>query len=90
MIDEARTAGLGIAPHVINSLTNGAKGKLHRSRKHVYRFKSPLNRPLNVKDKPIKIHPSVKARYLADKSYRPPQLKKLVKELGWGQLNVGE
>jgi len=89
MLDEARAAGLEVESHLTNSLTDGTKGKLHRSRKHVYRFKSPLNRPLIVKDKPTKIHPSVKARYLADRNYRPPQLKKLVTEIGWDKLNLG-
>lgn len=90
MIDEATIAGLAFEPHLIGSLTDGFKGKLHRSRKHVYRLKSPLHRPLIIKGKPTKIHPSVKTRYLADKNYRPPQLKNLVKEVGWDQLNVGE
>jgi uncharacterized protein (DUF2235 family) len=90
MIGEATTAGLEFEPHLLNALTDGSKGKLNRSRKHVYRFKKPLHRPLIIDDKPTMIHPSVKARYLADKNYRPPQLKNLVKEVGWGQLNVGE
>lgn len=89
MIDEATTAGLEFEPHLFNSLTDGSKGKLNRSRKHVYRFKKPLHRPLIIDDKPTMIHPSVKARYLANKNYRPPQLKNLVKEVGWDQLNVG-
>jgi hypothetical protein len=48
-----------------------------------------LHRPLIIDDKPTKIHPSVKSRYLADDKYRPPQLKKLVNELGWSELDVG-
>ena len=89
MLDEAANAGLDIEPHIINSLTNGAKGKLHNSRNHVYRFKKPLHRPLIVVGKPTRIHPSVKARYLADSRYRPQQLKKLVEESGWDSLDVG-
>jgi len=89
MIDEANAAGLEIEPHLIVSLTDGVKGKLHKSRKRVYRLKPPKHRPLIIKGKPTKIHPSVKARYIADNRYRPPQLKKLVNESGWGNLKVG-
>ncbi len=89
MLDEARTAGLEIEPHIKDSLTDGTIGKLHKSRNHVYRFKSPLHRPLTIENKPTKIHPSVKSRYLADSKYRPPQLKKLVEQFGWDNLDVG-
>jgi hypothetical protein len=58
--------------------------------KHVYRFKRPLHRPLVVKDKPMRIHPSVKARYLADSAYRPTCLRELVERDGWDNLDVGE
>lgn len=89
MLDEATQKGLKIEPHIRNALTDGSKGKLNKSRNHVYRLKSPLHRPLINDDKHTKIHPSVKSRYLADSSYRPPQLKKLVDELGWDNLDVG-
>jgi uncharacterized protein (DUF2235 family) len=89
MIDEAANAGLKIEPHIKKTLTDGASGKIHQSRNHVYRLKSPLHRPLIIDGKPTKIHPSVKSRYLADGSYRPPQLKKLVEQSGWDHLDVG-
>lgn len=89
MLDEAKNAGLKIEPHIRTSLTNGTKGKIHRSRKHVYRLKSPMHRRLIIDNKPTKIHPSVKSRYLTDSSYRPPQLRKLVEQLGWNNLDVG-
>ena len=89
MLDEAEDAGLQIEPHIKDCLTDGAKGKIHQSRNHVYRFKSPLLRPLIVEGKPVKIHPSVKTRYMADKNYRPPELKKLVEQSGWDHLDVG-
>jgi hypothetical protein len=90
MLDEATLAGLKIEPHIRKSLTNGAKGKLHKSRNHVYRLKSPLHRPLIIDGKPTRIHPSVKTRYMADSSYCPPALKKLVDQLGWDNIDVGE
>ena len=89
MLDEASTAGLIIEPHLRESITDGSQGKLHKSRKHVYRFKRPLHRPLMLNDKPTKIHPSVKKRYETDPSYRPPMLKALVEKYGWGKLDVG-
>ena len=89
MLSEAGSQGLKIEPHITSNLTDGSKGKTHKSRNHVYRFKKPLHRPLLVADKPSKIHPSVKARYLADNSYRPPHLKKLVEDSGWDSLDIG-
>ena len=89
MLDEATKAGVKIEPHIRNTLTDGSKGKLHKSRKRVYRLKPRLHRPLVLDSKPTKIHPSVKSRYLADSSYRPPQLKKLIEQSGWDNLDVG-
>ncbi len=89
MLDEATNGGLKIEPHIRNSLTEGAKGKLHKSRKHAYRFKNPLQRPLIIDSKPTKVHPSVKTRYLSDSSYRPLRLRQLVEEIGWDNLDVG-
>jgi len=90
MIKEAKAAGLGVESHLENRLTDGVRGQLHKTRKHVYRFKRPLHRPLVVKDKPMRIHPSVKARYLADSAYRPTCLRELVERDGWDNLDVGE
>lgn len=88
MLDEAKAAGLVTEPHIRAALTDGSKASLHRSRNHVYRLKQPLHRPLIVEGKPTAIHASVKARYLADSSYRPPQLRALVEERGWEALDV--
>jgi uncharacterized protein (DUF2235 family) len=90
MIDEATDAGLALEPFIRDSLTDGTHAAIHKSRKHVYRFKSPLHRPLVVEDKPTRIHPSVKARYEADPDYRPQWLKKRVEDLGWKSLDVGD
>jgi hypothetical protein len=89
MLDEASDAGLMIEPHLRDTITDGRLGKLHKSRKHVYRFKSPLHRPLVIKDKPTKIHHSVKKRYEADPNYRPLKLKEFVENNGWENLDVG-
>lgn len=90
MLKQARAAGLSLETHLENALTDGSKADLHRSRKHVYRFKKPLHRELLLDDRPTRIHPSVKARYLADKDYRPKQLENLVETVGWEKLEVGE
>lgn len=90
MLKEAKAAGLSIEKHITDGLTDGSMAKLHKSRKHVYRLKRPLHRPLVDDQRPSKIHPTVKARYIADDKYRPPSLKKLVETLGWEGLDVGE
>lgn len=89
ILNEAKAAGLKVEPHIKDDLTDGSKGKVHKSRNHVYRFKKPLRRPLIIEGVPTKIHPSVKARYVADISYRPKQLKQLVEQNGWDGLDVG-
>lgn len=89
MLNEAGSAGLRLESHLKESLTDGVGGELHKSRRHVYRLKSPLDRPLVIKDKPIRIHPSVRTRYESDSSYRPAQLKALVDQDGWDALDVG-
>lgn len=90
MLGEAEKEGLKVEPHIKSALTEGSTGKTHKSRNHVYRFKRPLHRPLLIEDKPTKIHPSVKARYLADNSYRPAQLTTLLgDDEDWDGLDVG-
>ncbi len=89
MLDEATTADLTIEPHIRDSLTHSTSAKLHKSRRHVYRLKSPLHRPLIENDKPTKIHPSVKSRYDADDDYRPKWLEQRVDHSGWDSLEVG-
>lgn len=89
MMAEAEDCGLVLEPHLKASLTQGAQGSIHKSRNHVYRLKAPLNRSLIIDGKPTKIHPSVKTRYEADDSYRPPQLKALVENVGWAGIDVG-
>ena len=89
MLGEAEDSGLKIESHIRDSLTDGAKGKIHKSRNHVYRFKIPLHRQLMIDGYPTKIHPSVESRYLADNNYRPPRLRKLVEKFGWDNLDVG-
>jgi uncharacterized protein (DUF2235 family) len=90
MMIEARNEGLVLEPHLDASLTIGVEGSIHKSRNHVYRFKSPLHRPLIIEGKPTRIHPSVKTRYESDAKYRPPLLKALIEQVGWDDLDVGD
>lgn len=89
MLKEANAAGLITESHLHNRLTDGVQGNIHQSRKHVYRFKRPLDRALMPNDHPMLIHPSVKARYERDDNYRPPALKALVEQYGWEGLPLG-
>lgn len=90
MLRESGKTGLGIEPHVKARLTDGTTAPLHKSRKHVFRFKKKLNRDLVVDKIPTRIHPSVKARYEADSKYRPEKLEALVNRVGWGAIDVGD
>ena len=78
MLDQAANAGLELEPHVRARLTDGVTAPLHKSRRHIYRFKKAFHRPLSYEGIPTKIHPSVKDRWDADPEYRPPRLEKLV------------
>jgi uncharacterized protein (DUF2235 family) len=89
MLNEATQADLHLEAHIKNNLSTRPLAKIHKSRNHVYRLKTPLYRELIVADKPSTIHPSVKERYLSDKRYRPYQLKKLVERIGWINIDTG-
>jgi uncharacterized protein (DUF2235 family) len=88
MLNEAKKAELHIESHIFDSINTKTLGKLHKSRNHIYRFKTPLHRPLVVKNKPTSIHVSVKKRYENDTNYRPPKLKALVAKHGWDKIEI--
>lgn len=90
MLREAKKAGLKFDPHIAARMTDGAGAPLHKSRKHIFRLKPALRRDLTPDDAPTRIHPSVKARWEADRKYRPRQLKQLVRAVGWSGIDVGE
>lgn len=89
MMEEAQSAGLQVEPHLKQRLSDGANAKLHNSRRHIFRFKRPLDRELAIDGIPTLIHPSVKARYEADAHYRPPKLRQWVEQVGWSGIPVG-
>lgn len=88
MLKEAKAFGLKVEPHIQSRLTDGVKAPIHRSRRHVFRLASPLIRELNVKERPTKIHMSVKARYLADSKYRPPNLESIMSGGSWDEIEL--
>lgn len=88
MLKQAKAAGLVLESHIEEALSEGDLAKKHESRTIPYRYKRAFNRPLIHKNRPTKIHHSVKARYLADRKYRPQQLVKLVAKNGWEGLDI--
>jgi len=89
MLDEAVAHGLRVESHLRESLTDGALAPVHRSRRHVYRIKRPLHRPLLVPGRPTLIHPSVQRRWERDSGYRPRQLRTLLAGGGWASVPLG-
>lgn len=88
MLKEATQAGLQLEPHISQRLSNGAKAPLHKSRRHIFRFKTPLHRPLQDARFPSVIHRSVKQRYQSDANYRPPKLRELIDTAGWDNIEL--
>lgn len=77
MVQEAKMAGLEIEPHLPAAARPDPRAKLHNSRRHIFRFSTPLIRPLKVADVETSIHPSVTDRWRLDPDYRPPNLEQI-------------
>lgn len=90
MIKQAAACGLRLEEHLAQGLSNEPAAQIHRSRRHIFRFKKPLVRSLIVEGKPTRVHPSVRLRYEADAGYRPPQLESVIQTEGWAGFDVGE
>ncbi len=88
MLDEAGQRGLRLEPHIREGLSDGLDASLNKSRNHIYRVRKILRRELVVRDRPTRIHASVRRRYEADPSYRPPRLRALVEARGWDSLDL--
>jgi len=88
MIIEAKSAGLKFEPHLVKNLSDGTLAPLHKSHRHVFRFKKALHRPLVNENYPSTVHSSVKVRYEADAKYRPKRLKELVDSVGWQSVRL--
>ena len=88
MMDEALAADLLLEPHLKAALSDGTGARLHEHRRKLFLFQGRLQRHIEHKGIDMHIHPSVKARYEREPSYRPPEIEKLVNLRGWPQLNV--
>lgn len=83
MMDEARAAGLALEAHLPESLRPSIKAPVHRSVRHIYRFRGKAARPLEVAARATRFHHSVKKRWETDRDYRPENLRKYVDRHGW-------
>lgn len=87
MMQQAAEAGLVLEPHLKGSLNGRFDATLHNSRKHIYRSKSPLYRPIDHDKGEILMHQSVKKRWDNDKEYRPKNLLEFLEKNGsWPTL----
>ncbi|WP_417565089.1 DUF2235 domain-containing protein [Marinobacter sp.] len=77
MVQQARNAGLDIEEHLPAGINPSARASLHNSRRHIFRFSTPLVRNLKPDNVPTEIHPSVAERWRLDPDYRPPNLKQI-------------
>lgn len=85
MMKEASKAGLSLESHLKSTLQLSAVAKLNRSRRHVFRLRRPLLRPIHDADADLGIHKSVKERWDADPNYRPANLVAYIGCHGWPQ-----
>lgn len=83
MAKEAKKAGLHLEPHLEKNIQQNPLATLHESRRHFYRLKKELLRPIKHGKGPVLIHYSVKQRWEQDASYRPKNLKKYLNKNGW-------
>ncbi|GHE90217.1 DUF2235 domain-containing protein [Thalassotalea profundi] len=88
MIKEAKSHALSVESHLTEQLNPKVTATITESRKSFYRVKRKMYRKLQLTDETyqLKLHKSVKARYLADKSYRPSNLVSEIKANGWPAL----
>ena len=88
MIGQAKKNGLMLEPHITTNLSNGTLAPLHKSRRHIYRFRDRLHRELIDPERPTAFHSSVRTRYENDPKYRPRKLKALIESVGWSGLSI--
>ena len=86
MMREAGNAGLTTEPHLRKGLRPNPVASLHQSRKHIYRSRRPLHRPIAHGKGEVLIHKSVKLRWEKDAKYRPRNLVEYVEQNGWTRL----
>ena len=80
MIREAGNAGLVFEQHLHDSLNPSPTAELHDSSSLKFRSWRNIWRPIDHRKGEVLIHASVHQRWLADKGYRPANLKNYVKK----------
>jgi uncharacterized protein (DUF2235 family) len=77
MVEQAQKAKLDLEDHLPADLKPSPRAVLHNSRRHIFRFSTPLIRNLKPEGIETSIHPSVAERWRLDPDYRPPNLKEI-------------
>lgn len=86
MIREAHAAGLAVERHLGDALEPDPLASIYRSRRHVYRSRPSLDRPIDHGSGPVLIHESVRQRWAALPGYRPRNLVDYLEAHGWPTL----
>lgn len=86
MMAEAQDAGLVLESHLPESLNPSIKAPVHRSLRHIYRFRGTAARDLERRGRPTRIHRSVRERWEADEDYRPKNLRTYLDQYGWPEV----
>lgn len=83
MMEAAATAGLSLESHLPDSLNASVEAPVHRSVRHIYRFRGKEPRALERPGRPTRIHRSVKERWESAPGYRPENLQHYLDAHGW-------
>lgn len=78
MAEEAEAADLQLEPHLKRGLNEHIQAPIHRSRRHIYRFREAHLRKLHHPTVPTAVHESVKQRLESSSGYKPANLVELV------------
>jgi hypothetical protein len=91
MIQEATNNSLEIKSALIDGFNASIKAGLHKSRRHIYKERKYLNRPIDHEQSPILIYQSVKERWdYGGKKYCPDNLENYINSLpsGWNDVSI--
>ncbi len=86
MIREARAAGLSVERHLDGTLRPDPLAPVYRSRRHIYRSRPRVDRPIDIGSSPVLVHESVRQRWEALPRYRPRNLARYLETNGWPTL----
>lgn len=83
MMKQATRHGLALEGYLRRELTDNPRARIHPSRRKFYRLRGAHHRPIDHGKGEVLIHESVRARWTADRRYRPENLAAWVEEHGW-------